>query len=136
MDKVYQVPQKFRDKHEEQNFWLKAITDQIASNVGAEKFCQKHQINFSTFTYWKYKKKEFSSKINNDIIKAKNKQSDKDVARFIALQVADDVQSKEKDINAQDKKTEIVFKNGHKMILSSATFETNLLLLVKVIGGL
>jgi hypothetical protein len=140
MENRYQIPSISCDEVEQQNFWAKVVADQIASGMGAEKFCQRHQINFSTFHYRKYKKTNSSCVLSKDSIRPKSKQRDKDVSKFISLQVAADIPSngchKENTIDVQDKKIEIVFKNGHKVILPLVISETNLSLLIKIIGGL
>jgi hypothetical protein len=140
MENRYQIPSISCDEAVQQNFWAKVVADQIASGMGAEKFCQRHQINFSTFHYRKYKKTHSSCVLSKNSIRPKSEQRDKNVAKFISLQVAADIPSsdhyKEKVIDAQDKKVEIVFKNGHKVILPLVISETNLLLLIKTIGGL
>jgi len=140
MENIYQIPSNFCNDVEQQKFWAKVVDNQIASGMGAEKFCQRHQINFSKFHYWKYSKIKPNFSQSNSINKQKNKQPDKDVAKFISLQVAADIPSngyhKENAVDAQDKKVEIVFKNGHKVILPLMISETNLSLLIKIIGGL
>ena len=140
MENIYQIPSKFCSDSERQNFWAKVIADQIASGMGSERFCQHHQINFSAFHYRKYKKAKANCILSKNTIRPKNKQCDKDTAKFISLQIAADIPSNEhhKDaaINVQDKKVEIIFKNGHKMILPLVISETNLLLVIKILGGL
>jgi hypothetical protein len=140
MENIYQIPSNFRSDTERQIFWAKVVADQIASGMGAERFCQQHQINFSKFHYWKYYKIKPDFSHSNSISKPKSKQYDKGAAKFISLQVAADIPSNEhpKDgiVDVQDKKVEILFKNGHKMILPLVISETNLLLLVKIVGGL
>lgn len=141
MENRYQIPSGSCDEIERQNFWAKAFADQIASGMGAERFCQHHQINFSAFHYRKYKKTKANCILSKNPIRPKSKQQDdKDVAKFVSLQIAADIPSNEyhKDgtVDIQDKKVEILFKNGHKMILPLAISETNLLLLIKIVGGL
>lgn len=140
MENRYQIPSGSCDEVEQQNFWSKVVDDQIASGMGAERFCQHYQINFSSFHYRKYKKIKANCILSKNAIKPKNKQCDKDSAKFISLQVAADIPSNEhhKDgiVDAQDKKVEILFKNGHKIILPLVISETNLLLLIKTIDGL
>jgi hypothetical protein len=140
MENTYQIPSNFCSDAEQQAFWAKVVADQIASGMGSEKFCRHHQINFSTFHYRKYKKNNSSYVLSKNNIKPKSEQRDKDVSKFISLQVATDIPSnmchKENAVDAQDKKIEIVFKNGHKVILPLVISETNLSLLIKIIGGL
>lgn len=140
MESIYQTPSKFCNVVEQQSFWSKVIANQKTSGLSIKRFCKQHQISFSTFTYWKYKKNKLDSKLANSIIRAKNKQSDKKVAKFISLQVASDIPSNEKHkkgaVDAEDGKIEFVFKNGNKMTLSLIISDTNLLSLIKSVGGL
>ncbi len=140
MESIYQIPQKFFDDVEQKNFWLKLIADQKASSLSIKKFCEQHQISFSTFSYWKYRKNKPDSNVNNSISKAKNKQADKEVAKFIPLQVVPDITParsyQEANADVQDGKIEIAFKNGHKILLPGVISDTNLLLLIKAVGGL
>ena len=139
MENIYQIPSGFCNDTEQRNFWVKVVGDQEASGLGAKTFCQQHQINFSKFHYWKYCKIKPDFCNSNVISKPRKKQHDKEVAKFISLQIADDMpsndQPKDAAINVQDKKVEIVFKNGHKIILPLIIFEANLLLLIKTLGG-
>ena len=43
MESIYQLPSKSCDSVEHRSFWLKVITDQKASNLGAKRFCEQHQ---------------------------------------------------------------------------------------------
>jgi hypothetical protein len=140
MESIYQLPSKSCDNVEHRNFWLKVIADQKASSLGTKIFCEQHQINFSTFTYWKYKKNKSYSSLNNNISEAKNKQLGKDVPKFIPLQIAADIPSTESHqegtVDTQNRKIEIIFNNGHKIILPLVISDTNLLLLIRAVGGL
>ena len=140
MENKYQIPSGSCDEIEQQNFWSKVVDDQIASGMGAERFCQHHQINFSTFHYRKYKKAKANCLLSKNVIRPKDKQHNKNVAKFISLQVAADVPSneshKEGAADIQNEKVEIAFKNGHKIILPLVISEANLLLLIKTIGEL
>jgi hypothetical protein len=139
MENVYKTPSESCDVTKLQNFWANVADDQIASGIGAEKFCQQHQINFSQFHYWKYRKIKPNFSNGNDISKPRKKQGNKDAAKFISLQIAADIPSnenlKDRIVDVQDKTVEILFKNGHKMILPLAISETNLLLLIKIVAG-
>jgi hypothetical protein len=142
MEPIYQIPQKFSDDVEQKNFWLKLIVDQKASGLSIKKFCEQHQISFSTFSYWKYRKNKPGSSVNNNISisKAKNKQADKDIAKFIPIQVTTGVpparNHQEAVVDCRDRKIEIAFKNGHKIILPLVISDTNLLLFIKAVGEL
>ena len=140
MESIYKFPSKSCDDVEHRNFWIKVIADQKACSLGIKRFCEQHQIKFSTFTYWKYKKNKLDSNFNNKINKTKNKQVDKDVDKFIPLQIAADMSPaeshQEEDMDAQDREIEIAFKNGHKIILPLVVSDTSLLLLIKAVGGL
>jgi len=140
MENIYQAPSESCNVVELQNFWAKAVDDQITSGIGAERFCQQHQINFSQFHYWKYSKIKPNSSSNNGVSQPRSKQHDKDAAKFIPLQIAANVSSNdlntEDAVDSQDKKIEIVFKNNHRMILPPTVSETSLLLLIKAVGEL
>ncbi len=139
MKNLYQFPSESCDDIEQRNFWAKVVDDQIASGMGAKRFCQQHQINHSKFHYWKYNKIK-STFDHSKSIKTKNKQPDKDIAKFISLQIAKDKpfkeHQKESAISDQNKIVEIVFKNRHKIILPLPVSATNLSLLIKTVAGL
>jgi hypothetical protein len=149
MENIYQIPAESCDEAEQRIFWTKVVNDQITSSLGAEKFCERYQVDFSKFHYWKYVKirLNLSPNPNSNIKHPKNKRCNKDASKFISLQIANappDISSdtpsndprKEAAIHSQDKKIEIVFKNNHRMILPPAISETNLLLLIKTLGEL
>ncbi|CAL7961852.1 conserved hypothetical protein [Gammaproteobacteria bacterium] len=141
MERLYQIPAESCDVIELQKFWTRVAGDQMASGMGAERFCQQHQINFSKFHYWKYRKVKPNSSHDSGISNPKDRQDDKDVAKFISLQVAVDKSSNECQeeritANHEDRAVEIVFKNGHKIILPLVISEANLSLLIKTVGGL
>lgn len=151
METIYQTPSESCDASELQNFWIKVVDDQIASGMGAERFCQQYQINFSQFHYWKYSKIKPNSSRSNGASQLRSKQHDKDAVKFVSLQIANvpaDVSSdkaedtpsndlhKEDAIDSQDQKIEIVFKNSHRVILPSVISGTNLVLLIKTVGEL
>jgi len=140
MESLYQIPSESCDDSEQRIFWAKVAADQIASGMGAEKFCQYHQVNFSKFHYWKYSKIRLLSNGTGSISKQENRKHDKDPAKFIPLQIATDAPSnrchKNEAISSQVKEVVIVFKNGHKIILPLVVSKTNLSLLVEIVGGL
>ncbi len=126
MKDIYKEPSESSSDHEHRGFWSRVLADQKASGIGMRNFCQQHQLNFSRFAYWKYKKKK---------IKSANK--------LVPLQITSDLPAPVKEypkdkvvIDDEAVGTEIVFKNGHKLILSSTTEETNLLSIIKMVAEL
>jgi hypothetical protein len=135
---IYQVPSKFHNEAKQRSFWIKVICDQIASGIGAEKFCKQHQINLSKFSYWKYSKIRPDGVCGHTTNKMNNPQDDKDQTKFISLQIATDKTPIDcpKADDRSSEVLEIIFKNGNKVILPAMLLETNLLLLVQAVGGL
>lgn len=139
MENLYQIPSESCDDAEQRIFWAKVTADQIASGMGAEKFCQHHQVNFSKFHYWKYSKIRLLSN-NTSSGKQEKRKRDKSSAKFIPLQITTDIPSnkchKKEVVSSQAKEVVVIFKNGHKIILPLVVSETNLSLLVEIVGGL
>lgn len=140
-EKRYQVPENFSGVAEEREFWVKIVADQVASGIGAETFCEQHKLNFSRYHYWKYRKirPDYIGTIAKKNPKIKRACQDKKVNKFIALQISPEPASiKQQTRNMladRDSKTlEILFKNGHKIIVSEAIIEINVL--IKAVGEL
>lgn len=136
MNNTYQIPSKSCNDKEKKSFWTKVVTDQIASHMGAEKFCQQYQLNFSSFHYWKYSKIKLLTNNANNLSKHKNRQRDKDIAKFIPLQITPNGDCKNEVIDRQSKEVVIIFENGRKIVIPLVISETNLLLLIKAVGAL
>ncbi|EKD46032.1 MAG: hypothetical protein ACD_69C00041G0003 [uncultured bacterium] len=137
----YQIPSSFNGIAEQRNFWTKIVEDQIASGMGAEKFCEQHQITFTKFHYWKYSKIRPDCISSNENNKTKNQCQNRDVAKFVSLKIAPGKRTiNHQEINGiaeqNTKLIEIIFKNGHKIIWPSVISDTNLLLLIKAVGEL
>ena len=134
MESLYQVPATSCSDTEHRIFWAKVISDQKASGTSIKKFCRQHQLNFSALHYWKYRKQKIkaahvcSGKSNNN------------AARFIPLQIAEDMPNdechKNEPAHSKPQEIQIVFKNNHKLILPLIIPEASLLLIVKVVAGL
>jgi hypothetical protein len=134
MESLYQIPSESCSNLERRAFWDKIIIDQSTSGLSLVKFCQLHQLKFTTFRSYKYKK----TKAKAAICRSDNK--DKSTARFVPLQIAADVSVNKypKDEAVDNKVTEIkvTLKNGHKLILPLAISETSLLLIIKMVAEL
>lgn len=139
----YQFPENFNGVAKEREFWAEMVADQLASGMGAENFCKENKLNFSKFHYWKY------SKIRPDSIGAaanKNPKiirqcQDKKINKFISLQISPDQaivnqQAKNITVDRSSEAIEVIFKNGHKIIVPETITGVNLSLLIKVIGEL
>ena len=132
MESLYQIPSESCSNLERRAFWDKVIIDQSTSGLSLVKFCQLHQLKFTTFRSYKYKKTKAA------ICHSDNK--DKSTNRFVPLQIAADVSVNKylKDEAVDNKVTEIkvTLKNGHKLILPLAISETSLLLIIKMVAEL
>lgn len=139
----YQISFGTNELAEQRSYWAKVVEDQIASGMGAEKFCELHQVNFTKFHYWKYSKIRPScigaaAKKNPKIVR---KCRDKKINKFIALQISPDqaiVNQQAQNITADrsSKAIEVIFKNGHKIMVPETITEVNLSVLIKVVGEL
>jgi hypothetical protein len=142
MGNVYQASSGSHDDVEQQNFWLRTVSEQNASGIGLKRFCQQHKISFSKLKYWKYVKQKIKpvSDSVNDVDKQKHTQDEKAAAKFIPLQIATDAPPDEcptKEVAvSRDKTVEIIFRSGHKIILPLVISDANLLLLIKIVSGL
>jgi hypothetical protein len=136
MNNTYQAPSESCNDKEKKSFWVKVVTDQIASQMGAEKFCQQHQLNFSSFHYWKYRKFKLLTNNSNNFSKNRNRKRNKDIAKFIPLEITPDGSHKNQIVDIQSKEVVIIFKNGRKIIIPLVITEPNLLLLIKTVGEL
>lgn len=139
----YQVPKNFSNVAEERTFWAKIIADQLASGMGSEKFCKQQQVNFSKFHYWKYAKvrPDCIGAATNKTTKLVKQCQDKKINKFVSLQIS----PKQAVVNNQQTQNntvrssetiEVIFKNGHKIIVPEAITSDNLSLLIKAVGEL
>ena len=140
MKSIYQAPSESSSNYEQQIFWSRVLVNQKASGIGMRSFCQQHQLNFSRFAYWKYKKQKIRDiHDNSEVLK---KIIREEPSKFIPLQIAADLPAtveeySEDEISDNEViRTEIVFKNGHKLILPSTIKEINLLPIIKMIAEL
>lgn len=140
MEDLYKTPSESCGDLERRSFWASVIADQSTSGMSMVKFCHMHRLKFTTFRDYKYRKlnTETTSRNINDDNSLKYIQNDKDVPRFIPLQVATSVSAnkcqKNEAVAAEVAEIKIVFKNGHKLILPST--ETHLLSIIKIVGEL
>jgi hypothetical protein len=142
MENLYQIPSESCGGSKRRDFWAKVMMDQSASGVSAKKFCNLHQLKYSTFKGYKYRRQKNKIKrrdINNKPV-VNNIQSDNCAARFIPLQIATAIPaneySKNEPICHEISEIQIVFKNKHKLLLSSTIPEASLLLIIKVVAEL
>lgn len=145
MENKYQIPLESCSDKERQDFWSKFISDQITSSMDMKMFCHRHQLRFSQFVYWKYKKKTTKA-IYKRAKKLSISKNNKGADRFIPIQVTTDLATKKHPeygvINneAIDKEASveinILFKNGHKLILPSTIRESELLSIIKIAAEL
>ena len=135
MQDLYQAPVKPCSISERNAFWVKVVADQSVSGMSLKKFCQLHQLKYSTFKGYKYRVRS-TKNIPSGI--SKNIQSNID--KFIPLQITSNIPIKDdlkkESIDNTMTEIKIIFNNGHKIFLPLAASEANLLLLVKMVGGL
>ncbi len=138
MNNTYQVPSRFLDEHEEKKFWSKIMADQKRSGMGMSQFCQLHQISFPRLTYWKYTKRKKRS-LSKQKKSLNNVRQDTDPNKFVPLQITSNLPFNEHDKEIgkdENVMTKILFKNGHKLILSSSIKEVHLLSVIKMLSRL
>ncbi len=138
MNSIYQVPSIFPDEHEEKKCWSKILVAQRRSGMGMRQFCQHHQISFPRLAYWKYKKRKKRS-TSKQKKNPNNRRQDTGAKKFVPLQITRDLSfdeynreiSKDKNVT-----TEILFKNGHKLIQLSPIKEAYLFSVIKMLSEL
>ena len=140
MEISYQVPAKSCSDIEHRVFWARVIVDQKASGMGIKEFCSQYQLSFSAMHYWKYKKQKTKITHNYNYHKTKSLQSNNVVAGFIPLQMVAETPAgthhKNESVYNSVVEIQIVFKNGHRLVLPLATPEANLLLIIKAVAEL
>jgi len=142
MENLYQTPSESCSSSERWDFWVKVIADQSTSGISTKKFCKLHQLKYTTFKGYKYKRKKKKINRSNASNKSvvKNIQSDNCSNKFVQLQIATEVpvneHYKNEPVCNEASEIHIVFKNKHKMILPSSLTETHLLSIVKIVAEL
>ena len=145
MENKYKILSESCSDKERQAFWSVVISDQITSKMEMKIFCHKYQLRFSRFLYWKYKKKTTKA-IYKRAKKFSVSKNNKCLDRFIPIQVATALATKrdpESGIISNEAITKetsveinILFKNGHKLILPSTIKESELLSIIKIAAEL
>jgi len=150
MESLYKIPSKSCSNKKRQVFWSQVMADQIASGISMIKFCQLHGLKYTTFKSHRYSRKNIkkhSDLYNDNKLKSKqNKNANENgIDKFIPLQIVtdksenklSDMTIKEDVIDKSADEINIVFKNGHKVILPPVVVEKdNLLQLIKTVAGL
>lgn len=130
MESRYQIPTKPCSKAEVHAFWSKVVADQISSKIDMQKFCNQHQLKFTSLRYWKY-----TSKIGKVVCKEVKKGKGIESTKFVPLQIASasNIESK---ANNEFKEIKLIFNNGHKLVLSQTISEANLSMIIKMVAVL
>lgn len=156
METKYQLPAKFSNKLERQDFWAKIFADQAVSGLSAKKFCKLNQLLYSTYKGNKYRtdlKIKAKTKTEQSITVAKSKisnmQYNNHAIKFLPLQItANDAISQDTRpaVIDQCKLTTtaynttpeilIIFKNNHRLILPATIPEAQLLAIINSVAGL
>jgi hypothetical protein len=142
MSSTYQIPAKSSSDSIHQAFWAEVVVDQSTSGMGMRRFCKHHQLSYSVFNYWKYVKQKTKVAYNANNNCAANIPNDRDVGKFIPLQIANTVSAgactKNEAVSfcGEASEIKIIFKNEHKLVLPLTTSEANLLLIIKAVAGL
>ncbi len=143
MENLYQIPAESCSVLERKAFWDKVIADQNISGISAKKFCKLHQLKYTTYKGYKYRRlhtKINCSNVNNTNNKLKNIPSNNCAPKFVPLQITTDTTTNKCNKNEiaynQDSKIQIAFKNKHSLILPQAMPETQLLLIIKTVAEL
>ena len=142
MQTTYQVPVKFCTNAERRMFWCKILADQNTSGMSMKKFCRLHQLKYSTFKGYKYRKQNAENTI--DDIENNNVKRKSNTAKFIPLQITNDALiSKTKCSKSENKVSDsnlteikIIFNNGNKIFVPQSISEASWLLLIKIISEL
>lgn len=142
MQTTYQVPVKFCTNVERRMFWYKILADQNTSGMSMKKFCRLHQLKYSTFKGYKYRKQNIENTVDN--IKNNNLKRKSNTTKFIPLQITNDALiSKTKCSKSENKVSDnnlteikIVLNNGNKILIPQSISEASLLLLIKTISEL
>jgi len=156
METKYQLPVKFCNKLERQDFWAKIFADQAVSGLSAKKFCKLNQLLYSTYKGNKYRtdlKIKAKTKTERSMIVAKSKISDMQynnhTTKFLPLQItANDAISQDASPAVIDQckltattynaapEIQIIFKNNHRLILPATTPEAQLLAIINSLASL
>ena len=138
MENLYQVPCNPCKNEDRKMFWTKVVSDQKHSGLSAKKFCQLHQLKYSTYKGYRYGRSKKKKKTDcNNIIRNKNKikninNNNYCSEKFIPLQVASNTT-----INSYcESSIQIVFKNNNKLLLPIDIPESKLFLIINTVAGL
>jgi formylmethanofuran dehydrogenase subunit D len=151
METKYQLPEKFCNQLERKTFWAELFINQAASGLSAKKFCKLYQIPYSTYKGNRYKVEPKVKTQQGGI--AKNKisamQHNNHVAKFLPLQItANDVINQNTNPTMIDQgkpitttydttsEIQIIFKNGHRLILPVTISEVQLLSIINSVASL
>ena len=152
----YQIPAKFGNKLERQDFWAKIFADQAVSGLSAKKFCQLNQLLYSTYKGNKYRTDleiKLKTKVERNITTTKSKisnmQYNNHATKFLPLQItASDATSQDAHPTVIDQcklitttynttsDIQIIFKNDHRLILPATIPEAQLLSIINYVAGL
>jgi hypothetical protein len=130
MESQYQMPTKPCSKAKIHDFWSKIIADQISSEMDMQRFCSQHQLKFTSLRYWKY-----TSKIGKAICKNARKGNSIEPARFIPLQITNIANDTASKTNSEFREVQLIFNNGHRLILPIVISEANLSMIIKVVAA-
>jgi len=155
MEKTYQIPARGScSPRERQGLWQQIIADQESSGLKMTRFCEEHQLNLSTFKQWKYFLQQDNKKRDDrnhecKIDKEERKeQNGKLTTRFVPLQITannllTDEHSEDKNNKVKAEgviesvtRMEIVFKNGHSIIMPSIVTAEELMVLIEQVAKL
>lgn len=135
MGKSYQIPKKGSAKLLRDCFWNRVVDDQARSGMSGKKFCQQHQLPFSTFKNKKYGKQPMQK---NDVSGEVSTKGNPEGFGFIPVHIADGVEERQSKFSqgVEDFMVKIYFRNGHAVEFSLLPKEDLLHVLIKQVAEL
>jgi hypothetical protein len=139
MEGLYKIPAESCSDLELRTFWASIVAAQSTSGMSIAKFCHMHGLRFLTFKDYKYRRLNPEAALN-DGNRVKSIQKDKDMPKFIPLQIATAVSfnkyPKNEAVDAEIAEIKIVFKNNHKLIIPATITGAHLLSIIKMVAEL